>query len=202
MQNSSSVIPLKVIFDSIKSICLSAPRFEFTPTLPMAFELQSLKSILKAFLQRNFASASVKNKKVASAKNNAKPEKQKLMKKQKLASSNSKESVSSRRGNSNDRAVPFTRALFSVENSIPIMDREEVLRREVIAKSWSRWKILKLHQDSTFEADFIKSRTGAMQQLQAISPILADKASRISYEPAPFSLKPSPESLPTELPFN
>ena len=40
-----------------------------------------------------------------------------------------------------------------------------------------------------------------MQELQAISPVLAENASHISYEAAPITIKPAAETKPDKLPF-
>ena len=159
-------------------------------------------SIFGSIFRFNYATATkakATGKKAASNKN-GKPEKQKLMKKQKMAAS--KEMASIRKSGGNDRSAPFARALFTVENqNVEMIESEEALRRELIAKSWSRWTMLKLHQESEFEAKFVKSRIRAMEELQAISPVLAEKASEISYELAPITIKPAAETRPVKLAF-
>jgi hypothetical protein len=157
-------------------------------------------SIFGAFFRFNFATATKGGGKKAAANKNLKPEKQKLMKKQKMVAS--KEMAASRRSGGNDRSAPFARALFNADNQSPeILDNEERLRRELIAKSWSRWTMLKLHKESEFEANFVKSRIRAMEELQSISPVLAERASQISYESAPITVKPAAETKPDKLPF-
>lgn len=156
--------------------------------------------ILGKIFQFNFATATKAANKKAVANKNVKPEKQKFMKKQKQAAS--KEMAAARRSGGNDRAAPYARALFTVENqNSEVFDSEEALRREMIAKSWSRYTMLQLHKESEFEAKFLKSRIRAMQELQAISPVLAERASEISYEPAPITIKPAAETKPDKLPF-
>ena len=162
-------------------------------------------NLLNAFFGRicrfNFATAAKPaNKKAVANKNNVKPEKQKFMKKQKQAAS--KEMASARRSSGNDRAAPYARALFAVENRNPeFLDSEEALRREMIAKSWSRFTMLQLHKESEFEAKFLNSRIRALKELQAISPVLSEKAAQISYESAPITIKPAAETKPDKLPF-
>lgn len=157
-------------------------------------------SIFGNVFRSNFATATKPATKKAAGNKNVKPEKQKLMKKQKLAAS--KEMAAVRKSGGNDRSAPFARALFNVENEMPgFIEQEESLRRELIAKSWSRWTMLQLHKESEFEANFVRSKIRAMEELQAISPILAEKASEISYESAPVSIKPAAETKPDKLPF-
>ena len=157
-------------------------------------------SIFGIAFRFNFATATKSGGKKVVANKNAKPEKQKLMKKQKMAAS--KEVAAVRRSGGNDRSAPFARALFNVENQNPeILENEERLRRELIAKSWSRWTMLKLHKESEFEAKFVKSRIRAMEELQAISPVLAERACQISYETAPITIKPAAETKPGKLSF-
>ena len=153
-----------------------------------------------SIFRSNFATATkTANKKTAPSKN-AKPEKQKLMKKQKLAAS--KEMATTRRTGGSDRSAPFVRALFNVENESPeFIEKEEALRRGLIAKSWSRWTMLQLHKETEFEANFVRCRIRAMEELQAISPVLAERASQISYEPAPITIKPAAETKPDKFPF-
>lgn len=157
---------------------------------------QSLRNL--TVFRSNFATATKSAPKKAVGNKNAKPEKQKFMKKQKLAAS--KEMAAARRGGGNDRSAPFARALFNVDNQIPeFIDQEETLRRQLIAKSWSRWSMLQLHKESEFEANFVKSKIRAMKELQEISPVLAEMASQVSYEPAPITIKPAPETKPDKL---
>lgn len=158
---------------------------------------QSIFGITSRF---NFATATKSVGKKAVANKNAKPEKQKFMKKQKMAAS--KEMSANRRSGGNDRSAPFAQALFNSENKSPeVIEGEEQLRRELIAKSWSRWSMLKLHKESEFEANFVRSRIRAMEELQAVSPVLAERAAQISYEPAPITIKPAAETKPDKLPF-
>lgn len=148
----------------------------------------------------NFATAAAKSSKKSIANKNAKPEKQKFMKKQKQAAS--KEMATARKSGGIDRAAPFARALFTVDNqNSEIIGPEEFLRRKMIAKSWSRFTMLQLHKESEFEANFLKSRMKALQELQQISPVLAEKASEIYYEAAPITIKPASETKPDTLPF-
>lgn len=157
-------------------------------------------SIFGTIFRLNFATATKSGGKKGVANKNAKPEKQKLMKKQKIAAS--KEMASARRSGGNDRSSVFANALFNLENQdTEIVENEERLRRELIAKSWSRWTMLKLHKETEFEANFVKSRIKAMEELQAISPVLAERASQISYEAAPITIKPAAETKPDKLPF-
>lgn len=157
-------------------------------------------SIFGTVFRFNFATATKSGGKKSVANKNAKPEKQKLMKKQKMVAS--KEMAAARRSGGNDRSAPFARALFNVDNQSPeVLENEERLRRELIAKSWSRWTMLKLHKESEFEAKFVKSRIRAMEELQAISPVLAERASQISYDAAPITIKPAAETKPDKLPF-
>ena len=161
---------------------------------------KSLRNSFTNLLRSNFATATKGGAKKAAANKNAKPEKQKFMKKQKLAAS--KEMAAAKRSGGNDRSAPFARALFNVENkSADIIENEELLRRQLIAKSWSRWTMLKLHKESEFEAKFVKSRIRAMEELQKISPVLAERAAQISYDAAPITIKPAAEIKPEKLPF-
>lgn len=144
-----------------------------------------------------FATAA-KGKKALPDKN-AKPAKQKLMKRQKEAAS--KEVHAGRRGGG-DRATSFIQALFSANPSrSEAPDDEELTRRAVIAKSWSKWTMLKQHHMSFQEAQFIKSKIRALEELQRVSPVLAEKATEISYEPAPLTIKIAAETRPNVLPF-
>ena len=157
-------------------------------------------SFLGKILRFNFATVTKSANKKAASNKNVKPEKQKFMKKQKQAAS--KEMATARRSGGNDRAAPYARALFTVENqNSEVFDSEEVLRRGMIAKSWSRYTMLQLHKESEFEAKFLKSRINAMQELQMISPVLAERAAHISYKSAPITIKPAAETKPDKLPF-
>jgi len=157
-------------------------------------------SFFGSIFRFNFATAAKSANKKVAANKNVKPEKQKFMKKQKQAAS--KDMAATRRSGGNDRAAPYARALFTVENQNPeIFDSEEFLRRQMIAKSWSRYAMLQLHKESEFEAKFLNSRLRAMQELQAISPVLAERAAHISYETAPITIKPAAETKPDKLPF-
>ena len=148
----------------------------------------------------NFATASKAGGKKAVANKNAKPDKQKFMKKQKQAAS--KEMAATRKSGGADRSVPFSRALFTVENKSPDMiESEEAIRRELISKSWSRWTMLNLHRETQFEANFIRSRIKAMEALQTVSPVLAENASEVLYESAPITIRPAAETNPEKLPF-
>lgn len=158
------------------------------------------KSIFGNLFRFNFATAAKPANKKAAANKNVKPEKQKFMKKQKQAAS--KEMAATRRSGGNDRAAPYARALFTVENkNAETLDSEEALRRGMIAKSWSRYTMLQLHKESEVEAKFLHSRVRAMKELQTISPVLAERAAEISYEPAPITIKPAAETKPDKLPF-
>lgn len=162
---------------------------------------------LLQFSRRFFASA-LKSKAAAAGSKNVKPGKQKLMKKQKMAAA--REASASKRGNQADRATPFIQALFNVSNesaaaaagTVGELEWEELQRRTVIAKSWSKWKMLQLHSESLWEKRFLQSKLAAMQALTELSPQLAECASAISYEPAPASIKPPAETPPSELPFS
>lgn len=161
-----------------------------------------MRTFLASFV-RNFAAAATKNGKKNAGASSAKPEKQKFLKKQKMAVA--RDAQASKRNSSADRASPFIQALFppvqrkSGEISAEI---ETLERRSLIAKSWSKYCMLKEHQKSQFEAQFLRSKLHAMQELRAISPMLADKASEIDYQPAPSALKPASETVPQELPFS
>jgi hypothetical protein len=149
----------------------------------------------------NFATAT-KNapKKGGAQKKDVKPSKQKLMKRQKIAASN--QVSAARKNGHSDRSVPYSRALFTVENkSDELIKSEESLRRELIAKSWSRWNMLKLHKETEFEVNYVRSRLRAMNELQAVSPVLAELASEISYKPAPITIKPAAETKPEKMAF-
>lgn len=158
------------------------------------------KSFFGSIFRFSFATAAKPSNKKAAANKNVKPEKQKFMKKQKLAAS--KDMAATRRSGGNDRAVPYARALFTIENKCTEnFDSEEVLRREMIAKSWSRYTMLQLHKESDVEAKFLHSRIKAMKELETISPVLTERASEISYEPAPITIKPAAETKLDKLPF-
>ncbi len=160
---------------------------------------QPLQLMLFSQLRRLFASTASKSKTAASK--SVKPEKQKFMKKQKLAAA--RDSTVSKRGNSADRASPFITALFETETTnAPPQELEELQRRTLIAKSWSKWKMLQLHSQSLWEKRFLESKMRAMHELNQISPVLAERASQLVYEPAPVSLKPPSETLPIDLPFS
>lgn len=158
------------------------------------------KSFFGSIFRFNFATAAKPANKKALTNKNVKPEKQKFMKKQKQAAS--KEMAATRRSGGNDRSAPYARALFSVESkTTESFDSEEALRREMIAKSWSRYTMLQLHRESEADAKFLHSRIRAMNELQTISPVLAERASEISYESAPITIKPAAETKPDKLPF-
>ena len=157
---------------------------------------------LNNLIRSNYATATKTSSKKGpnSGNKNAKPEKQKLMKKQKLAAS--REIAANRRSGNNDRSSTFAKALFDSEKGRnDFIDSEEILRRQMIAKSWSRWSMLKLHQESEFEANYIRSKMRAMEELLKISPVLAEIASELSYEIAPVNMKPAAETKPDKLPF-
>jgi hypothetical protein len=155
--------------------------------------------MLASQLRRCLASA-VKSKSSASSKS-IKPEKQKFMKKQKMTAS--RDSNAMKRGNSGDRASPLITALFEVHQTAqPPQQVEELQKRTLVAKSWSKWRMLQLHNQSWWEKRFLQSKLQAMQELSQLSPLLAERAAQISYEPAPVSLKPPSETLPSDMPFS
>jgi ribosomal protein L20A (L18A) len=61
--------------------------------------------------------------------------------------------------------------------------------------------MLKLHKETEFEVNYVRSRLRAMNELQAVSPVLAELASEISYKPAPITIKPAAETKPEKMAF-
>lgn len=67
--------------------------------------------------------------------------------------------------------------------------------RAVIGKAWSRFRMLQLHAQSTWERAFLQSRLDAMAELQQTSPELARLAREIDY-----SIPPLHRRIPTDTP--
>lgn len=161
-----------------------------------------MRTIFASFV-RNFAAAASKNGKKNAGASSAKPEKQKFLKKQKMAVA--RDAQASKRNSSADRASPFIQALFPPlreAGDISHTEIETLERRALISKSWSKYCMLQQHQKSLFEAQFLRSKLQAMQELREISPMLADKASEIDYQPSSSAIKPASETVPQELPFS
>ena len=79
----------------------------------------------------NFATASKAGGKKAVANKNAKPDKQKFMKKQKQAAS--KEMAATRKSGGADRSVPFSRALFTLTVKLHYTENILNLRKKIRA---------------------------------------------------------------------
>jgi hypothetical protein len=157
-------------------------------------------ALLPETICRLFATAGKTGKKgAAQTGKNAKPAKQKLMGKQKQTAARSS---SAGHGSNADRVSRLTDALFPKPDvSRSEMGTDEHARRTLIAKGWSKWRMLQEHAASNSAARFLRSKLNAVAELQSLSPILAEKAMQISYDPAPQSIKPAAETPPARLPF-
>jgi hypothetical protein len=92
----------------------------------------------------------------------------------------------------------LTEALFTNNNEqTPLKDAETLEQRAIISKAWSRMQMLRQHSQSSWERTFLQSKLRAMDELQAISPELANLAKIVDY-----SIPPAHRRIPTETPPN
>ena len=101
-----------------------------------------------------------------------------------------------------DDSARFKDALFSVDPSrVEFKPSEEELgRREIIAKAWSRYCGAKDRSQQMHEYFFMASKVRALAELARISPQLAEKAQEIDYKLPPQRRMPSLYP-PNKLPF-
>ena len=158
--------------------------------------LRMFQSISVGFC-RFLATAPGKKKAVSLSNKNAKPVKQKLLKKQKMSSA---KAGSGNAAQSSDRASRYSAALFKQpENSLlsaAQSNEDELAQRTIIAKAWSKWTMLQEHAASDANARFLRSKFNALRELQLVSPILYERAIQVDYSPAPLTIKPATETPP------
>ena len=148
--------------------------------------------MLKLLLQRFFASASNKSKKAVD-----------MAPKKKMKNSfQSRSKRVKKSSRSIDDSARFKEALFSIEPSRleykPSI--EELERREIIAKAWSRYCGAKDKAQKMHEYFFMASKVKAMNELAKLSPNLAKKAQEIDYSLPPQRRLPSLYP-PNKIPF-
>ena len=101
-----------------------------------------------------------------------------------------------------DDSERFKNALFSVEPEKLEYEpsAEELERRQIIAKAWSRYCGTKDKAQQMHEYFFMTSKVQALTELNKLSPELAKKAQEIDYKLPPQRRMPSLYP-PSKLPF-
>lgn len=129
--------------------------------------------------------------------------KQLLMSKLKRKTSFSSKKRLLKRTKVQDQSALLKDALFAVEPAKAEYSptAEELERRSIIAKAWSRYCGVKDKAQKMQEYFFLLSKVRTMEELQKIDSELAERAKEISYAPPPLRRLPS-IFPPTKLPFH